>query len=75
MAVAATHKYPNESVDVAFNTIGQVVGCVAILLNPIAGCILGTIIGAGIGAAVGIVRDGSENLQPALFEFFSTFQP
>ena len=56
-------------------TIGQVVGCVAILLNPIAGCILGTIIGAGIGAAVGIVRDGSENLQPAMFEFFSTFQP
>ncbi|BBZ16550.1 nitronate monooxygenase [Mycolicibacterium gadium] len=26
MAVAATHKYPNESVDVAFNPIGQVVG-------------------------------------------------
>lgn len=56
-------------------TIGQVVGCVAILLNPIAGCILGTIIGAGIGAVVGVVRDGSENLQPAMFEFFSTFQP
>jgi NAD(P)H-dependent flavin oxidoreductase YrpB (nitropropane dioxygenase family) len=26
MAVAATHKYPNESVDVAFNPVGQVVG-------------------------------------------------
>ncbi|WP_299559286.1 nitronate monooxygenase [uncultured Mycolicibacterium sp.] len=26
MAVAATHKFPNESVDVAFNPIGQVVG-------------------------------------------------
>jgi NAD(P)H-dependent flavin oxidoreductase YrpB (nitropropane dioxygenase family) len=26
MAVAATHKYPNETVDVAFNPIGQVVG-------------------------------------------------
>ncbi|QEN14228.1 nitronate monooxygenase [Mycolicibacterium sp. ELW1] len=26
MAVAATHKYPNESVNVAFNPIGQVVG-------------------------------------------------
>ena len=26
MAVAATHKYPDESVDVAFNPVGQVVG-------------------------------------------------
>jgi NAD(P)H-dependent flavin oxidoreductase YrpB (nitropropane dioxygenase family) len=26
MAVAATHKYPNESIDVAFNPVGQVVG-------------------------------------------------
>ena len=26
MAVAATHKYPNETVDVAFNPVGQVVG-------------------------------------------------
>lgn len=26
MAVAATHKYPNESVAVAFNPVGQVVG-------------------------------------------------
>ncbi|MDZ4270697.1 MAG: nitronate monooxygenase family protein [Mycobacterium sp.] len=26
LAVAATHKYPNETVDVAFNPVGQVVG-------------------------------------------------
>ena len=26
MAVAATSKYPNETVDVAFNPVGQVVG-------------------------------------------------
>lgn len=26
MAVAATHKYPDESIDVAFNPVGQVVG-------------------------------------------------
>jgi NAD(P)H-dependent flavin oxidoreductase YrpB (nitropropane dioxygenase family) len=26
MAVAATHRYPNETVDVAFNPVGQVVG-------------------------------------------------
>ena len=26
MAVAATGKYPNETVDVAFNPVGQVVG-------------------------------------------------
>ena len=26
MAVAATHKYPDETVDVAFNPVGQVVG-------------------------------------------------
>lgn len=26
MAVKATHKYPNETVDVAFNPVGQVVG-------------------------------------------------
>ena len=26
MAVAATNKYPNETVDVAFNPVGQVVG-------------------------------------------------
>ncbi len=26
MAVQATHKYPNETVDVAFNPVGQVVG-------------------------------------------------
>jgi NAD(P)H-dependent flavin oxidoreductase YrpB (nitropropane dioxygenase family) len=26
MAVAATHKYPNETIDVAFNPVGQVVG-------------------------------------------------
>jgi NAD(P)H-dependent flavin oxidoreductase YrpB (nitropropane dioxygenase family) len=26
MAVAATNRYPNESVDVAFNPVGQVVG-------------------------------------------------
>lgn len=26
MAVSATHKYPNETVDVAFNPVGQVVG-------------------------------------------------
>jgi NAD(P)H-dependent flavin oxidoreductase YrpB (nitropropane dioxygenase family) len=26
MAVRATNKYPNESVDVAFNPVGQVVG-------------------------------------------------
>ena len=26
MAVAATHKYPDDSVDVAFNPVGQVVG-------------------------------------------------
>jgi NAD(P)H-dependent flavin oxidoreductase YrpB (nitropropane dioxygenase family) len=26
MAVRATNRYPNESVDVAFNPIGQVVG-------------------------------------------------
>lgn len=26
MAVAATHKYPDESVDVALNPVGQVVG-------------------------------------------------
>ncbi|MBJ8343160.1 hypothetical protein [Antrihabitans sp. YC2-6] len=55
-------------------TVGQVVGCIAILLNPIAGCILGTIIGAGIGAIVGIVR-GGENLQPAIFDYFSTYAP
>jgi NAD(P)H-dependent flavin oxidoreductase YrpB (nitropropane dioxygenase family) len=26
MAVAATHRYPDQSVDVAFNPVGQVVG-------------------------------------------------
>jgi NAD(P)H-dependent flavin oxidoreductase YrpB (nitropropane dioxygenase family) len=26
LAVAATHKYPDETVDVAFNPVGQVVG-------------------------------------------------
>ena len=26
MAVAATNRYPNETVDVAFNPVGQVVG-------------------------------------------------
>ena len=26
MAVAATHKYPDQTVDVAFNPVGQVVG-------------------------------------------------
>ncbi|MBM4514127.1 nitronate monooxygenase, partial [Rhodococcus hoagii] len=26
MAVAATHKYPDETIDVAFNPVGQVVG-------------------------------------------------
>jgi NAD(P)H-dependent flavin oxidoreductase YrpB (nitropropane dioxygenase family) len=26
MAVAATHRYPDQTVDVAFNPVGQVVG-------------------------------------------------
>ena len=26
LAVSATHKYPDETVDVAFNPVGQVVG-------------------------------------------------
>ncbi len=55
-------------------TIGQVVGCIAILLNPIVGCVLGTAVGAGIGAVVGVIR-GNEKVPPALFKYFRTFIP
>ena len=55
-------------------TIGQVVGCIALLLNPIVGCVLGTAVGAGIGAVVGVVR-GNEKVPPAVFKYFRTFIP
>lgn len=55
-------------------TIGQVVGCIALLLNPIVGCVLGTAVGAGIGALVGVIR-GNEKVPSAVFKYFRTFIP
>ena len=66
MAVAATNKYPNETVDVAFNPVGQVVGQFSKVEKTAArDRAVGSGIPRGHQPARGAQRGGSRRLSPA----------
>lgn len=51
--------------------LGFAIGCVSIFPNFVSGCLLGLAIGTTAGAVVGTVN-GNPQVQPAVFEYFTT---
>ena len=60
MAVAATHKHPDESIDVAFNPVGQVVGQFEKVEKTAAVAVLNASGVSGAGSAFGEAVEGDE---------------